>query len=290
MSADWLNEYEQPKEDETEQQATEEVMEEEVEQQEWDVEEPEETEEAGEAYNDEEAEYAEEAEYSEEAAEETEELGYGEEYEEVEEEDEEPDEGKYVMDLLDFLTEALSTPVGGTGLLSKPKIDVESCLEIVDNIRQNIPVGISYGTRANREKERILANAEKIATNQVNAAKERARKRKQEADAEAAEIIEKAKADAQTIIDNANEQYNEIVEKGKRRVAKMVSVDSITQKALAEAQNILDDAKAAAIEQRNAAVADCNRLYNALYHQTVNIAETLGQRLETMKDPRGGQQ
>ena len=262
MSADWLNEYEQPKEDETEQQATEEVMEEEVEQQEWDVEEPEETEEAG----------------------------YGEEYEEVEEEDEEPDEGKYVMDLLDFLTEALSTPVGGTGLLSKPKIDVESCLEIVDKIRQNIPVGISYGTRANREKERILANAEKIATNQVNAAKERARKRKQEADAEAAEIIEKAKADAQTIIDNANEQYNEIVEKGKRRVAKMVSADSITQKALAEAQNILDDAKAAAIEQRNAAVADCNRLYNALYHQTLNIAETLGQRLETMKDPRGGQQ
>ena len=93
----------------------------------------------------------------------------------------EPDESAYIMTLLDYLTDLISNPEGGS-FISKPRVDAEACMKIINNIKQNIPTSIEYSYHTNRQKNRILSNAEQIADNKVQLALSKASKLKSDAE------------------------------------------------------------------------------------------------------------
>ncbi len=283
--ADWLNEYE--KDDETEEKwATDEATEEiEAQEDAYD----------GQYGSEEDQPYDEADEYADEQYEE--EDAYEEDYGNAEDSsavsdaeespgtEEEPDESEYIMTLLDYLTEALSNPTGGNGLLSKPKVDVEGCLEIVDNIRQNIPASLEYCARTSREKERILDNAQKIAENKVDAAMNRSRKIKDDADKDAKDLIAEARAKAEQIVTAANEEARQIVAKARAHAKKLVSQDEITRQAKKEAGELKSTSRKEANATRRKAVEDSWRLLDALQKQVDGIALSVERRKDELLPP-----
>ncbi len=199
--------------------------------------------------------------------------------------DEEPDESEYIMTLLDYLTEALSKPTGGGGFMSKPRVDVEGCLEIVDNIRQNIPASLEYCARTGREKERILDNAQKIAENKVDAAVNRSRKIKDDADKEARDIVAEARSKAEQIIATANEEARSIVAKARNHAKKLISEDEISKQARKEAGELRSRSRKEANETRRKAVEDSWRLLDALQKQIDGIALNVERRKDELLPP-----
>ena len=293
--ADWLNEYE--KDDETEEkwapdEATEEIEAQEdaydEEEYEGDQEQPydEADEYADEQYEDENAyDGGEEEAYSaDETGDEQPDYGAGDDPAQLQN-DEEPDESEYIMTLLDYLTEALSNPTGGGGFMSKPKVDVEGCLEIVDNIRQNIPASLEYCARTSREKERILDNAQKIAENKVDAAMNRSRKIKDDADKDAKDTIAEARAKAEQIVSAANEEARQILAKARAHAKKLVSQDEITRQAKKEASELRNHSRKEANATRRKAVEDSWRLLDALQKQVDGIALNVERRKDELLPP-----
>ena len=197
---------------------------------------------------------------------------------------EEPDESRYVMELLDYLSEALKKPIGG-GFMSKPHIDVESCLDIVENIRQNIPGSIEYSVRTSTQKERILANAETIAQNKVDAATEKARATRTKAEAEAEAIRKKAKKDAGVIIENAQKQAEEIIAKARNHQKHLVSETEVLKAARKEAGEMRNGSRKEANETRRKAVEDSWKLLDALEKQLNGILVRVEQRKDELLPP-----
>ncbi|MBQ3079955.1 MAG: hypothetical protein IJC48_08180 [Clostridia bacterium] len=211
-----------------------------------------------------------------------------EEYEEDDEEDEEEngdeeevDDTAYIMQLFDFLQQALES---GTSfpMTSKKLVDVEKCFSIIRDMKENLPDGIQFGMKINAERDRILEKAENIATTKVTTANVQAKSIKDEANDYAQNTIARARSDAKNMIQEAEAKAKAIIDNASMKAKKMVSESEVMQRARSEAAVLIENARVDAHERRLKAVNDAYRLLDALEKQTAGITEAIARRKNEM--------
>ncbi len=153
------------------------------------------------------------------------------------------DDHTYLMKLLDYLQDAVAYG-SVVPLTGKRLVDTDMCMDIIKDIRGNLPLAIQYADQVMRDREKILTSAERTAANKVQSADARANAALDDADKRAHDVIQEAEIRADKIIKDA-----EI------RVRSMVDQSAIKTAAQNEAREIVNEARAEANERRAAASA-----------------------------------
>ena len=217
--------------------------------------------------------------------------GYDDEYEEdygegeepaEGEEDGEPNESEYVMSLIDYLVDQIANPAQTGSFMSKPKVDTEACLEILDNLRKSIPAGIRHASHAAREEQRVLENAQKIAANRVELAVTSAKRTKAEAEQEAKQIIDNANAQAADIIAGANAEKDRIIAKAQKHARHLINEDEVHKEAEKEAKELKKRSVHEANEYRAKAIDDSWKLLSALRRQVDAISANIDKKMHDL--------
>lgn len=147
-------------------------------------------------------------------------------------------------------------PLSGKGL-----IDVETCMQIIDEMDQNLPDAIQYGMQMYSERNRIMGEAETTAISRVTSAEMKANM-----------ALEKAKRDADQILMEAEDEARDIIADAEERAQIMISESEIVQQARDEARSIKSDARVEASELRLKANHDVHRMMTEV---ETRLAETL---------------
>lgn len=134
-------------------------------------------------------------------------------------------------------------------LSGKAIIDVETLMQIIDQMDQNLPDAIQYGMQMYSEKSRIMGEAESTAISRVTSAEMKAKMALEKAKREADQIVMDAEDEAQGILDDAHE-----------RAEIMISESEIVRQARDEARSIKSDARVEASELRLKANHDVSRM------------------------------
>ncbi|NLG24157.1 MAG: hypothetical protein GX558_02300 [Clostridiales bacterium] len=150
--------------------------------------------------------------------------------------------------LIDILNEATPVPFS-----NKRKLNVDACLDIVNDIRNNLPEAVLQAERIVEEEERILGNAEETAATRLSAA-----------NARADSAIADAGKRAQQMVADAEDRARKIVEDAEMRARAMIEQSEITRQARELASKINNDALAEANEQRRAATRYAEELLRDL--------------------------
>lgn len=236
-----------------------------------------------------EEEYAEEA-YDEEAEEAydedfEEEEEFEEEYSEEEASEEDEDEGidwndfENAVNLIGFLKieltdHGMNVPLGK----SKRIVDVERCLAIIDDLTASLPKAMRHCWRTKDENDRILASAEKHATQRVEKAKQEAQAILDEAHAQEEKILEAAQRRHNTTVHDAQARADAILKDASERAKRMVSESTIMKNATAEARDMLAKAANDAHERRLRAAQDAYRLLDAFEKQAASITTSISRK------------
>ena len=149
-------------------------------------------------------------------------------------------------------------------------VDADICMQIIDELDQNLPDAIQYGMQMYSEKSRIMGEAESTAISRVTSAEMKAKMALENARREADQIVMDAEDEAQGIMDDAME-----------RAKMMVSESEIVRQARDEALSIRSEARVEAKELRLKANHDVHRLMNEVEN---HLSETLREMRELHSD------
>lgn len=148
------------------------------------------------------------------------------------------DDHTYLMKLLDYLQDAIEYG-NVVPLTGKRLVDTDMCLDIIKDIRGNLPLAIQYATQVMRDRERILLTAERNAANKISSA-----------DVRANAAIDDASARSQQMLEEAESRADKIIKDAEIRARAMIDQHSITVAAQNEAREIVNEARAEANERR----------------------------------------
>ena len=167
--------------------------------------------------------------------------------------------------LCDFLeNELVNAPV--RPIIGTRVVDVDKCLDILHDIRANLPEAIQYANQTLVDRERILRNSEKTASNKVKAANARADAAIAQADEQASFTVEEAQRQADAIISEARE-----------RAEALVSKSEILRRAQEEATHVVNDAKADARDRQLEVSNYVRNLLNGLESDLVQSVDAVRQ-------------
>ncbi len=180
------------------------------------------------------------------------------------------DDHTYLMNLLDFLQDAIE---GGSSmpLTSKKLVDATMCLDIIKDIRGNLPLAIQYAEQVMRDRERILATAERTAASKI-----------QSADVRANAALDDAAARSQEILEQAESHADKIVKDAEIRARAMIDQHQVTATAQNEAREIVNDARAEANERRLAASAYSEELMINVEKELQRACDMIRQRRQQL--------
>jgi hypothetical protein len=71
------------------------------------------------------------------------------------------------MNLLDYLQDAIENG-SSVPLTGKRLVDAAMCLDIIKDIRGNLPLAIQYAEQVMRDRDRILSTAERTAASKIS--------------------------------------------------------------------------------------------------------------------------
>ena len=148
------------------------------------------------------------------------------------------DDHTYLMNLMDYLQDAIE---GGSAvpLTGKRLINAEMCLDILKDIRGNLPLAIQYAEQVLHDRERILSTAERTAASKI-----------QSADVRANAALDDAADRSQEILEQAESRADKIIKDAEIRARAMIDQHAITIAAQNEAREIVNEARAEASEKR----------------------------------------
>lgn len=148
----------------------------------------------------------------------------------------EEDDTRYFLTVLNFIEDTVRNArgMGGYKLVKESRL-----LDMISQLKDNLPDAIQYGLQMYSERERIMGNSE-----------EEARLRITEAEKRASATISSAKKEEERILADANEEADAILADAKERADAMVSESEILIRAREEAHIIRNDAKVEANELR----------------------------------------
>lgn len=162
--------------------------------------------------------------------------------------DDEDSEHENLMKLLAYLEDEL-TRARVVPMTNKRMINAEMCIDIISDIRANLPKAVQYAEQILAERDRITRAAEQTAANKMTGADVRARALTEDAQSRADRIL----ADAQAHADN-------IVKDAEIRARAMIDQNTITLEAQKKAEEILSEARQEAQERRYQAASYCDNL------------------------------
>jgi len=148
------------------------------------------------------------------------------------------DDHTYLMNLLDYLQDAIEHG-GSVPLTSKRLVDATMCLDIIKDIRGNLPLAIQYAEQVMRDRDRILSGAERAAASKI-----------QSADVRANAALDDASMRSQEILEQAESRADKIIKDAEIRARAMIDQHAITIAAQNEAREIVNEARAEASEKR----------------------------------------
>lgn len=211
---------------------------------------------------------------------EEEEPSYEEEAEESSEEDEiDYNDFENTVNLIGYLKielteQGMNVPLGK----SKRIVDVDRCLDIIDDLVASLPKALRHSWRTRDENQRILESAEKHATARVEKAKEDAENIIAEAHAKEQQILETAQRRHNNTINDAQARADSILREASERAKRMVSESAVMKNANAEANRILGEARAEARERRLRAAQDAYRLLDTFEKQAASITTSISRK------------
>lgn len=148
------------------------------------------------------------------------------------------DDHTYLMTLLNYLQDAIehgsSVPLTGKRL-----VDAGMCLDIIKDIRGNLPLAIQYAEQVMRDRERILSGAERTAASKI-----------QSADVRANAALDDASMRSQEMLEQAESRADKIIKDAEIRARAMIDQHAVTVAAQNEAREIVNEARAEASEKR----------------------------------------
>jgi len=176
------------------------------------------------------------------------------------------DDHTYLMKLLDYLQDAVSYG-GVVPLTGKRLVDSNMCVDIIKDIRGNLPLAIQYADQVMRDRDRILTNAERSATNKLAASEARANS-----------AIDDAEKRAQKIIMDAEDHADKIIKDTEIRARAMVDQSAIKIAAQNEAREIVNEARAEANDRRLSASAYAEELMINVEKELQHMADIMRQK------------
>ena len=148
------------------------------------------------------------------------------------------DDHTYLMNLMDYLQGAIESG-SSVPLTGKRLVDATMCLDIIKDIRGNLPLAIQYAEQVMRDRERILSNAERAAASKI-----------QSADVRANAALDDASMRSQEILEEAESRADKIIKDAEIRARAMIDQHQVTIAAQNEAREIVNEARAEASEKR----------------------------------------
>lgn len=153
------------------------------------------------------------------------------------------DDHTYLMKLLDYLQDAVEYG-SVVPLTGKRLVDTGMCVDIIKDIRGNLPLAIQYAEQVMRDRDRILSNAERTAQNKISSA-----------DARANAALDDADKRAQDMVANAEDRADRIIKDAEIKVTAMIDQNAIKIAAQNEAREIMNNARIEANERKLSASA-----------------------------------
>ena len=181
------------------------------------------------------------------------------------------DDHTYLMNLLNYLQDAIEFANVVPLTSGKRLVDADMCLDIINNIRGNLPLAIQYAEQVMRDRENILVSAERTAANKLQAADVRAN----------AAIDDSAKRSNQ-MIDEAQMHADKIIKEAEIRARAMIDQNAIKIAAQNEARAIVNEARAEANDRRLDASAYGEELLTNVERELMRAAEMVKQRRQAM--------
>lgn len=180
------------------------------------------------------------------------------------------DDHTYLMNLMDYLQDAIE---GGSAvpLTGKRLVNAEMCLDILKDIRGNLPLAIQYAEQVMRDRERILTTAERTAANKI-----------QSADVRANAALDDAAARSQEMIAQAESRADKIIKDAEIRARAMIDQHSVTVAAQNEAREIVNEARAEANERRLEASAYSENLMINVEKELQRACDMIRQRRQQL--------
>lgn len=169
--------------------------------------------------------------------------------------------------LFDFLIRALTEakPVPLTG---RRAVNVDMCLDVISNIRENLPETVQQCQDILERRDEIMSGADRDAQN----------------------ILASAQARADSAIAEANRQAREREEQAARRSEDMIDKAEMAARAKIEDSEIMRRAREEALQMHNGALADANeqRLQASRYAESVllDLERNIGGTLEAVRRSR----
>ena len=148
------------------------------------------------------------------------------------------DDHTYLMNLLNYLQDAIEHG-SSVPLTSKRLVDAGMCLDIIKDIRGNLPLAIQYAEQVMRDRERILSGAERTAASKI-----------QSADVRANAALDDASMRSQEMLEQAESRADKIIKDAEIRARAMIDQHAVTIAAQNEAREIVNEARAEASEKR----------------------------------------
>jgi Fe2+ transport system protein B len=184
------------------------------------------------------------------------------------------DDHTYLMNLMDYLQDAIE---GGSvvPLTGKRLVNAEMCLDIIKDIRGNLPLAIQYAEQVMRDRERILTTAERTAASKL-----------QSADVRANAALDDASARSQEMIEQAESRADKIIKDAEIRARAMIDQHAITAAAQNEAREIINEASAAASERRLDASAYSENLMINVEKELQRACDMIRQRRQQLNGPQ----
>ncbi|MEA5068520.1 MAG: hypothetical protein VB067_05995 [Christensenellaceae bacterium] len=180
------------------------------------------------------------------------------------------DDHTYLMTLLNYLQDAMEY-ASVVPLTSKRLVDTAMCLDIIQNIRGNLPLAIQYAEQVMRDRENILVSAERAAANKL-----------QSADVRANAAIDDAATRSQQMLEEAQSHADKIIRDAEIRARAMIDQTAIKVAAQNDARAIVNEARAEANERRLDASAYGEELLLNVEKELQRAAEMVRQRRQTL--------
>lgn len=162
--------------------------------------------------------------------------------------DEKDDDRSFLMDLLNYLQDEL-TNARAVPLTNNRMINAQMCIDIITDIRNNLPLAIQYSEQVLRERDRMLHSAEQAAANKIASAEVRANA-----------ALDDAQERADRIVSDAQQHADNIVKDAEVRARAMIEQSTIKREAQRQADEILRNASNEAYERRQQAADYCDKL------------------------------
>lgn len=158
------------------------------------------------------------------------------------------DNRQFLMTILEYLENEL-THARMVPMTNKRMIDAQLCIDVMNDIRSNLPLAIQYSEQMLQDRERILRAAEQTAANKIASA-----------DVRANAALEDAQERAERILSDAQLHAENIIKDAEFRARALIDQNSITLEAQKQAQEILNEARVEAQERRMQAADYCDKL------------------------------